>query len=167
MEKTNYSLTGLSQEDHAEVSRITSSTRGRFFLVFNELMDEEYLYLMGYLFYQKERGNVIKGIKETIKAIEFKKAKFVYIAEDCELKDYIDLIVQLCEFNNVQYYKVKSWRHLRDILIDGLTSLEIENIARIKNKDPKITPKCNCAVILLNEEDDAKKNIFFEFDYKK
>ena len=57
----------------------------RFSSVFSYVTHLNYLYLMGFLNYQSDNGN---GIKETLRAIELKKAKLVYVAVDCEIQDY-------------------------------------------------------------------------------
>jgi len=125
----------------------------RFVSIFSRIDHLEYKYLMAYLNYSLDNGNVMNGIKETIRSIEMKKAKLVFVAEDCEIQDYSNLIIKLCEMNQVSYIKVLHWTNLRDILFKGPTSIELENIAKSKGKPAKITPKCNSAVILFTKEE--------------
>lgn len=120
----------------------------RFFKVFEHIECLNYKYLMAYLSLNMSEGRAINGIKETLRTIELKKAKLVYIAYDCGIDDYSNVIKKLCEINEIPYIIVSNWTHLRDILFKNLpTSLELEEIARIKGKPVKITPKCNSAAV--------------------
>ena len=101
----------------------------------------------------------MNGINETIRSIELKKAKLVYIADDCDVKEYLDLIIRLCKLNKIPFIKVLKWTNLRDLLFKGLTSRELEILAKEKNKELKIKPRCNSAVVLFNNEDIEKMKL--------
>ena len=108
---------------------------------------------MGYLYYNLDNGNVMNGIKETIRSVELKIAKLVYIADDCDVGEYLDIIIRLCNFNKIPYVRVLKWTNLRDLLFKGPTSKELEASAVEKNREVKIKPRCNSAVVLYNKED--------------
>jgi ribosomal protein L7Ae-like RNA K-turn-binding protein len=131
----------------------------RFNIIFGDVEHFPYKYIMAYLNYNLDNGNVMNGIKETIRSIELKKAKLVYIADDCDVKEYLDLIIRLCTENNIPFVKVLKWTNLRDLLFKGLTSRELEALAKEKNRELKIKPRCNSAVVLFNNEDNDKMNI--------
>lgn len=94
------------------------------------------------------KGNVVKGLKETLKAIETNRAKIVYLAKDCELDNYKKLITDSCSVYNISLIEVGDWTLLRDILMPGDTSKEIIENAKRKGKIAKINPKCYCAATL-------------------
>jgi ribosomal protein L7Ae-like RNA K-turn-binding protein len=128
----------------------------RFNLIFGDVDHLPYKNIMAYLNYNLDNGFVMNGIKETIRSIELKRAKLVYIADDCDVKEYLDLIVRLCTENKIPFIKVLKWTNLRDLLFKGLTSRELEAIAKDKNRELKIKPRCNSAVVLFNYEDMKK-----------
>jgi hypothetical protein len=140
----------------AEKSLISSNyiINQRFQSIFSNVEHLNYLYLMAFLNYQNDNGNVFNGIKETLRAIELKKAKLVYVAVDCEIQDYSDLIIKLCKINAIPYIKVLHWTNLRDVLFKGPIAAELEKAAKIKGKPVKITPKCNSAVVLFSKEEE-------------
>ena len=49
----------------------------RFNIIFADVHHVPYKYIMGFLQYNLDNGNVMNGIKETIISIELKKAKFL------------------------------------------------------------------------------------------
>ena len=53
-------------------------------------------------------GSVAKGVKCTVKAILKGKARLVLLADDCENKDYKNLITGLCKKQNVKLQAVPS-----------------------------------------------------------
>ncbi len=93
-------------------------------------------------------GSVVKGLKETIKAIESHKAKVVYLANECELEDYKKVIREFCGLFMTKLIIVNDWRELRDILIKGIPSSILEENAIKKGKTLRLTPKCYSAAIL-------------------
>lgn len=93
-------------------------------------------------------GVVVKGLKETLKAIESDKAEVVFLAQDCELEDYKKLIIDYCNIHSKTLVDVKAWTELRDILIDGIPSSMVLENARKKGKVAKISPKCYSAAIV-------------------
>lgn len=125
----------------------------RFNLIFGDVDHLPYKYIMGYLNFNLDNGYVMNGIKETIRSIELKKAKLIFIADDCDVKEYLDLIIRLCKENKIPFLKVLKWTNLRDLLFKGLTSRELEALAKEKNREAKIKPRCNSAVVLFNDED--------------
>jgi ribosomal protein L7Ae-like RNA K-turn-binding protein len=126
----------------------------RFSSIFEETDHLYFNYMMGYLQFNLDKKNVIFGLKETIKSIESNRAKIVYIANNCEVKEYEKLLKELCELNNVTYLIVPTWTYLRDVLFKNRpTTSELKLLANRNNKLLKIQPKCNSAVILFSEED--------------
>ncbi len=145
----NYIITP-SEKEEIETFYLNNS---RFCEILSKINNLNYSYLMGFLNLQMDNGNVMNGIKETIRSIELKKAKLVFIAEDCEIEDYSNLVIKLCVLNEIRYVKVLHWSNLRDIIFKGPTTSELEEIAMRKGKPAKITPKCNSAVVLYTKEE--------------
>ena len=73
-------------------------------------------------------GNVAKGIKCTAKAIMKGKARLVLLAEDCQNKDYKNLITGLCKKYNVKLQVVAQRELLGKAL--GLTNLKADGSVR-------------------------------------
>lgn len=109
--------------------------------------EEKYLTLLKY---EKLLGNVVKGIKETLKAIENRRAKFVYLAGDCELTDYNKILEEYCKTLKIDYYIVDKWHKLRDIVMKGPKSEEIEEKIKKTGKKMKMKPFC-CSVAIINK----------------
>jgi ribosomal protein L7Ae-like RNA K-turn-binding protein len=95
-------------------------------------------------------GVVVKGLKETLKAIESQKAKLVFIAVDNELEDYKKILTDFCSLYKKPLIEVNEWKELRDLLMDEIPSKILINRAKKKGKIAKITPKCYCAAIIEN-----------------
>ena len=76
-------------------------------------------------------GNVAKGIKCTVKAILKGKARLVFLADDCENKDYKNLITGLCKKHNVKLEAVPQRESigkalgLAHILADGTVKRQL------------------------------------------
>ena len=76
-------------------------------------------------------GNVAKGIKCTVKAILKGKARLVLLADDCENKDYKNLITGLCKKHNVRLQAVPKREEigqalgLAHILADGTVKRQL------------------------------------------
>ena len=73
-------------------------------------------------------GNVAKGIKCTTKAIMKGKARLVLLADDCQNKDYKNLITGLCKKYNVKLVTVSQREALGKAL--GLTNLKADGTPR-------------------------------------
>ena len=69
-------------------------------------------------------GSVAKGIKCTVKAILKGKARLVLLADDCENKDYKNLITGLCKKHNVQLQSIPSKEAIGRAL--GLTHIKAD-----------------------------------------
>jgi len=73
-------------------------------------------------------GAVAKGIKCTTKAIMKGRAQIVFLAEDCENKDYRNLITGLCKKYNVKLHTVAQKEMLGKAL--GLTNMRAGGTVR-------------------------------------
>ena len=99
------------------------------------------------------RGCVVKGISEVCKALEAKKVKWVFLAENCDNDDYKNLVRALSKQNGVPVIDVEEWIFLKDSCNIGLNSEKIKQVAESKGKEAKIKPKCaSCAIIDFGEE---------------
>ena len=113
------------------------------------------------------RGTVVKGISEVLKALEAKKVKVVFLAENCDNDQYKETITALAKEHKVPVLMVDTWENLKDYCRLGLLSSTIKEIAEKKNKEAKIKPRCSSAAILdWGEESDAKKYLE-EKEFKK
>ena len=113
------------------------------------------------------RGTVVKGISEVLKALEAKKVKVVFLAENCDNDQYKETITALAKEHKVPVLMVDTWENLKDFCRLGLLSSTIKEIAEKKNKEAKIKPRCSSAAILdWGEETDAKKYLE-EKEFKK
>lgn len=73
-------------------------------------------------------GRVAKGLTCTVKAIIKGKARIVFLADDCENKDYKALITGLCKKHSVQLVSVPQRSSLGKAL--GLTCLRADGSVR-------------------------------------
>ena len=73
-------------------------------------------------------GNVAKGIKCTIKAILKGKAQLVLLAEDCENKDYSNIVTGLCKKYNVKLQMVPQKQLIGKAL--GLTHIKADGTVK-------------------------------------
>ena len=73
-------------------------------------------------------GSVAKGIKCTVKAILKSKARLVLLADDCENKDYKNLITGLCKKHNIRLQSVAQRELLGKAL--GLANLKADGTVR-------------------------------------
>ena len=113
------------------------------------------------------RGTVVKGISEVLKALEAKKVKVVFLAENCDNDQYKETITALAKEHKVPVLMVDTWENLKDYCRLGLLSSTIKEIAEKKNKEAKIKPRCSSAAIVdWGEETDAKKYLE-EKEFKK
>ena len=88
---------------------------------------------------------IIKGLKETLRAIETNKAEKVYLARDCEIRNYLTLIKEYCVLFNIELIEIPNWTSLRDVVM--INNKNFKPTDKIKNK-LKISPRCYCAAIL-------------------
>ncbi len=103
-------------------------------------------------------GGVVKGIAETLKALEAQKAKVVFLADDCDNEQYKDTITALAEQSGVPVVTVPTWIELKDFCKLGLLSSTLIQIAEEKKKEAKIKPKCSSAAIIdWGEDSEAKR----------
>ena len=111
------------------------------------------------------RGAVVKGISEVLKALEAQKVKVVFLADDCDNKQYKTTVKALAKEFKVPVLGVDSWEKLKDFCRLGLLSSTIKEIAVKKGKDGKIKPRCSsCAILDWGEESDAKEFLQKEFN---
>ena len=93
-------------------------------------------------------NGVLKGVSETIKALENNKVKLIFLAEDCDNEQYKGTLSALADLYKVKIVPVDTWENLRDYCKLGLPSSTIKQIAETKGKEAKIKPKCSCASII-------------------
>jgi ribosomal protein L7Ae-like RNA K-turn-binding protein len=106
-------------------------------------------------------GGVIKGVKETLKAIESQKAKIVFLAEDCDNEEYKNKVTLFAKQNGVPVVDVATWVELKDGCKLGLSSETIKRIAEEKGKEPKMKPRCSTATIV-DFGEDSEARVFLE-----
>jgi len=102
-------------------------------------------------------GGVVKGIAETLKALEAGKAKVVFLAEDCDNDQYKETIVALAKSYNIPLVEIPTWIELKDFCKLGLESAKIIEVAQQKGKEAKIKPRCSSAAIVDWGEDSEAK----------
>lgn len=103
-------------------------------------------------------GVVVKGIAETLKALESRKAQLVFLAEDCDNQQYKDTIHALAAEAGVNVVEVPTWIELKDFCGLGLASANIIQAAEEKGKEAKIKPRCSSAAIIdYGVESEARK----------
>ena len=106
----------------------------------------------------RNNNGLVKGIAETVKALESQKAKVVFIANDCDNDEYKKLLTTLAGQYKVPIIEIPEWIELKDSCKLGLHSEIIRKVAKEKNKPEKIKPRCSSACIIdWGEESDAKK----------
>ncbi len=115
---------------------------------FNKSKKSELFNALKRLRYARECGMVVKGLKETIRAIKSGKAKEVYVSKDPKIKDYIALIKEYCNFFKINCTQIDNWMDIRDAVIYDEPSTIIIERARIRGVTPIIRPKCNSAAII-------------------
>ena len=104
------------------------------------------------------RGTVVKGISEVLKALEAKKVKVVFLADNCDNDQYKSTVTAVAKEHKVPIINIDTWENLKDYCRLGLLSSTIKEIAEKKGKEGKIKPRCSSAAILdWGEESDAKK----------
>ena len=112
------------------------------------------------------RGSVVKGISEVLKALEARKCKMIFLADDCDNDNYKNTLKALAAEMQVPVIGIDSWQKLKDFCKLGLLSSIIKEHAQKKGKEGKIKPRCSsCAILDWGEESDAKE--FLEKEIKK
>lgn len=101
-------------------------------------------------------NGILKGVSETLKALENNKVKLVFLADDCDDENYKNVVTLLCQEKRVPVIAVDTWENLKDYCRLGLNSNEIRKIAEDKGKDPKIKPRCSSASILDFGDEDVE-----------
>ena len=97
-----------------------------------------------------KNGGVLKGIAETLKALELgNKVKMVFLAEDCDNDEYKNTVTALAKLQGVPLVEIPTWVELKDFCNLGLASKVITQIAEEKGKEPKIKPRCSVACIIV------------------
>ena len=113
------------------------------------------------------RGTVVKGISEVLKALEAKKVKVVFLADNCDNDQYKSTVIAVAKEHKVPIINIDTWENLKDYCRLGLLSSTIKEIAEKKGQEGKIKPRCSSAAILdWGEETDAKKYLE-EKEFKK
>jgi ribosomal protein L7Ae-like RNA K-turn-binding protein len=122
--------------------------------IYQATPQEKYSEQMARLKYAASTGIVVKGLKETLRAIESGKAKIVYCAKN-DNENYMSLIQKFSEIYKTECLVVDNWLELRDTLFQTKPSFQIIEEARRQGKIPKINPKCYCAAIIDTGEMDV------------
>ena len=114
-----------------------------------------------------KNGGVLKGIAETLKALELgNKVKMVFLAEDCDNDEYKNTVTALAKLQGVPLVEIPTWVELKDFCNLGLASKVITQIAEEKGKEPKIKPRCSVACIIVSENFFIFLFIFFRIGEK-
>jgi ribosomal protein L7Ae-like RNA K-turn-binding protein len=99
----------------------------------------------------KNSNGLVKGIAETVKTILAGKAKVVFLAEDCDNKEYLDLVKALTKQHKVPLVSVPNWVNLKDFCNLGLNSKLVKKAGE-KTKEPKLKPRCSsCTIIVITK----------------
>ena len=93
-------------------------------------------------------NGVLKGVSETIKALENGKVKLIFLADDCDNSQYKETLTALAAEHKVKVITVESWEQLKDFCRLGINSDKIRQIAEDKGKEAKIKPRCSSASII-------------------
>lgn len=93
-------------------------------------------------------GTIVKGIKETLKAIEANKCKKVFISKECDDDFYRKCIKDFCDMYSVPIIETETKYQIRDAVMLGEPSQSLIDKAKSTGKDPIIKPNCYCAAIL-------------------
>ena len=93
-------------------------------------------------------NGVLKGISETIKALENQKVQLIFLADDCDNDQYKETLTAIANQYKVKIISVGTWEELKDYCKLGLPSDTIRKIAETKGKEAKIKPRCSCASII-------------------
>ena len=93
-------------------------------------------------------NGVLKGIAETIKALENQKVKLIFLADDCDNDQYKETLTALANQFNVKIVSIECWEDLKDYCKLGMSCSVIRAVAEEKGKEPKIKPRCSCASIV-------------------
>ncbi len=107
-------------------------------------------------------NGVLKGVSETIKALEAGKVQLIFLAEDCDSQQYKETLTALANEHKVKIIDVASWEELKDYCKLGINSEKIRQIAEDKGKEAKIKPRCSCASIIdFGDEHKEAKDFLF------
>lgn len=102
-------------------------------------------------------GGLVKGIAETLKALEAEKVKIVFLADDCDNEQYKETVKVLSAQKNIPVINIETWIQLKDLCKLGMDSATIIKIAEEKGKEAKIKPRCSSAAIIDWGEDSEAK----------
>ncbi len=110
-------------------------------------------------------NGVLKGIAETIKALENSKVQLIFLAEDCDNSQYTETLRALAKQYKVRIVTVGAWEDLKDYCKLGMLSSTIRQVAEDKGKEAKIKPRCSCASIIdFGDEDKEAKDFLMSMD---
>ena len=74
------------------------------------------------------RGTVVKGISEVLKALEAKKVKVVFLADNCDNDQYKSTVIAVAKEHKVPIINIDTWENLKDYCRLGLLSSTIKEI---------------------------------------
>lgn len=100
------------------------------------------------------KGNLVKGLRETLRAIKLRKAVNVYLADSDLSEKYSTVIMDFCKLYLLKYpIQIKDFTILRDIVMKRTPSDIIKlNASKYgedtSGKKKQKGPKCYCAAII-------------------
>lgn len=97
---------------------------------------------------------LLKGLNEAARAIDKEQAKFCFLADDCDLKDYKRLIKALCTEKGIPVIAVSERTTLGEWC--GLCKVDASGTAR------KVV-KCSCAVVTEVDEESNPYKVLRNF----
>lgn len=110
--------------------------------------DDEYQEALQRLKIAAIGGTIVKGVKETLKAIEAKKCLEVFLSKECEDDSYKKCIKDYCEMYSIPIIEVENKYLIRDTVMLGLPSDLLISKAISVGKEPRVMPNCHVAAIL-------------------
>ncbi len=106
-----------------------------------------------------DNRKIVKGLKETLRAIETKKAEKVYLGVDAFLEKYKLVISEYCSIFNVPLIRINKWIELRDIVFkthkNFKSASEIAQKKTLSNKnkqDAQLHFRTSTQVFVVSEE---------------
>ena len=102
-------------------------------------------------------GHCVKGFREVVKAIETANTNLVYLAKDGKDPEYMNFIRELKKIFKFDLVEIDTWIELKDMLCLGVPSEILIEQKKKYGKEAKISPKCHCAAIILDNNQKDKK----------
>ena len=97
---------------------------------------------------------VVRGLRESVKALDRRQAHLCVLAGNCDEPNYVALVRALCDEHDIKLIKVPESKQLGEWV--GLCKIDEEGNAR------KVVP-CSCAVVKDFGEDSNALQILLEY----